>query len=267
MLALTYAVLFHRHHWGKVPLITSLMPSNNEIFFSYGWGDEKEAGESREKIVNDLYESLKQDGYKVVRDKYDLDYRGFISDFMHRIGEGKNIIVAISKKYVKSPYCMFELYEIARNAGFDKYRFSERVLPVIAESIDFSQPLVLEEYLSYWQTKLNEHETLAKSRAGELSVEWYQRYNKIKVITQNFSQLAEWITDMNTLTPELLSAGNFDKIKKTIKDSVAVVEQKAASENIGPTSGGININNDGAKIGQQNVNSTVDNKGASFNIS
>ena len=81
------------------------------------------------KIVNDLYESLKQDGYEVVRDKYDLGYRGFISDFMARIGAGKNIVIAISRKYVKSPYCMFELYEIARNSGFDKYKFRERVLP------------------------------------------------------------------------------------------------------------------------------------------
>jgi hypothetical protein len=53
-----------------------------EIFFSYAWGDEKEIGESREKIVNSLYESLKNDGYKIVRDKIDLGYKGLISDFM-----------------------------------------------------------------------------------------------------------------------------------------------------------------------------------------
>ncbi len=33
----------------------------SEIFFSYAWGDENEQGESREKIVNELYESLVRD--------------------------------------------------------------------------------------------------------------------------------------------------------------------------------------------------------------
>jgi hypothetical protein len=121
--------------------------SSKEIIFSYAWGDESEQRESREKIVNDLYHSLVKEGYKVIRDKYDLGYRGFISDFMARIGQGQNIVVAISKKYVKSPYCMFELYEISRNSNFDKYQFSQKVLPIMVEFIDFGEPTVIEEYL------------------------------------------------------------------------------------------------------------------------
>jgi hypothetical protein len=90
------------------------MSTDSQIYFSYAWGDENEQGESREKIVNELYQSLKRDHYKVIRDKNDIEYKGFISEFMRRIGEGKCVVVVISKKYLKSPYCMFELYEIAR---------------------------------------------------------------------------------------------------------------------------------------------------------
>src|SRR6185369_9239912 len=111
------------------------MNSSPEIFFSYAWGDEHEQGESREKIVNELYKSLLKDNYRIVRDKYNLEYKGFITDFMGRIGEGKCVIVAISEKYVRSPYCMFELYEIARNSNFDKNLFREKVIPVIVERI------------------------------------------------------------------------------------------------------------------------------------
>jgi hypothetical protein len=83
------------------------MPSTPTIFFSYAWDDENEQGNSREKLVNDLYASLVKGNYEVVRDKYNLGYKGFISEFMKEIGRGKCVVVAISEKYVRSPYCMF----------------------------------------------------------------------------------------------------------------------------------------------------------------
>ena len=190
--------------------------NSKKIFFSYAWGDDQESGESREKIVDDLYASLAQDGFDVVRDKNDLGYRGFISDFMKKIGEGDTIVVAISQKYVKSPYCMFELYEIARNSNFDKYKFQEKVLPIMVEFIDFSRPKVLDEHFSYWEETYNEWDGLVKKRTGQLSNEQLQRYDKIKMIHQNFGKLSDWLVDMNTLSPRLLSADNFAEIKKAI---------------------------------------------------
>ena len=192
------------------------MNSNSEIFFSYAWEDEQEKGEGREKIVNELYKSLLDDNYDVVRDKYNLEYKGFITDFMARIGEGKCIIVAISRKYLKSPYCMFELYEIARNSKFDKTRFREIVIPVIVERVDFTDPAVIDDHFLFWENEYNEWSGLVARRSGQLSVEQLQRFDKIKMIYQNFGRLAEWIADMNTLNPQILSADNFAAIKKAI---------------------------------------------------
>jgi len=192
------------------------MNSKAEIFFSYAWGDKQEAGDSREKIVNALYQSLSNDSFQVIRDKYNLEYKGFISDFMKRIGKGKCIIIAISQKYVKSPYCMFELYEIARNSNFDKTQFRDKVIPVMVEFVDFTSPAVIEDHLLYWENEYKKWEELIKKRAGQVSVEQMQRYDKIKMIYQNFGKLTEWIIDMNTLTPQLLSVDNFAEIKKAI---------------------------------------------------
>ena len=203
------------------------MIANPEIFFSYAWGDENEHGKSREKIVNELYESLINDKYQVVRDKYNLEYKGFISDFMGRIGKGKCIVVAISQKYLKSPYCMFELYEIARNSNFDKVQFREKVLPVMVEFVDFTNPAIIDEYFSFWENEYKEWDDLVKKRAGQLSVEQMQRYDKIKMIHQNFGRLTEWIIDMNTLSPQLLSDDNFAEIKKIIvKKGTEVLSQE-----------------------------------------
>lgn len=192
------------------------MSSSPEIFFSYAWGDEQEQGGSREKIVNELYDSLIKDKYQVVRDKYNLEYKGFISDFMSQIGRGKCIIVAISQKYVKSPYCMFELYEIARNSNFDKIQFREKVIPLRVELIDFNDPATLEKHFAFWDNEYKKWDELVKKRAEQLSVGQLQDYDRIKMIHQNFGRLTDWIKDMNTLNLQTLSADNFAAIKKAI---------------------------------------------------
>lgn len=247
-----------------------------EIFFSYAWGDEAEQGDSREKLVNELYGSLLADGYGVVRDKYDLGYKGFIGDFMKRIGEGKAIIVAVSEKYVRSPYCMFELYEIARNCKFDKYLFREKVLPLVIEFVDFTKPEVIDEYLGYWEKENEKWTELIKKRAGQLSKEKMERYDKIRMVYHNFDMLTDWLADMNTLTLEILSANNFSKIKEELNRTAAKPANANKEQNeLGNSkkesdmTGGpkYSINNEGAKIGQQNLDSDVNNSGTTFNIS
>ena len=187
-----------------------------KIYFSYAWGDEKEQVESREDIVNKLYDSLKIDGFNVIRDKMDLGYRGLISKFMEDIGQGDLIVVVVSDKYVRSPYCMFELYEIARNSKFDKNIFAQRVLPVIVEFIDFSEPKVLKPYLAHWKSKLKDWEDLIKENINGLGKQNMERYDKTKLIQQNFGNLSDWLVDINSLNPTILSKNNFEIIKKEI---------------------------------------------------
>lgn len=121
-----------------------IMKSKPEIFFSYAWDDDY-----REKLVNQLYESLLKDNYNVIRDKYDLEYNGLISAFIDRLGKGKCIVVVISKKYLESEYCMFELYEIARQSNFDKIQFREKVILIMVEYVDFNNPAIIRHYISF----------------------------------------------------------------------------------------------------------------------
>jgi hypothetical protein len=191
------------------------MTSNYEIFFSYAWGDESD--HSREKIVDELYHSLLKDNFRVIRDKYNLKYKGLITEFIARIGRGKFIIVAISEKYLKSQYCMSELYGIARNSNLDKENFTKKILPVMVEFVDFTKPATIEYYLSYWENEYKIWDNLLKTHSGNLSAEQLQRYHNVKLIFQNFGMVTEWITDMNTLTPQILAADNFAEIKNEIR--------------------------------------------------
>jgi hypothetical protein len=199
----------------KKPNNHNLKPTP-KIYFSYAWGDNKEQGESRETIVDNLYQSLITDNYTVIRDKMDLGYRGFISDFMKEIGEGDLIVIATSDKYFRSPYCLYELYEIARNCKFDKHIFANKSLPIMVEFIDFSKPKIIKTYIDHWKSELNDWEELIKEDPGALGGNQLDRFNKTKLIQQNFGQLSDWLIDMNTLNPKLLSADNFAEIKNVI---------------------------------------------------
>lgn len=193
------------------------VPITPTIYFSYAWGDEQETGESREQIVHDLYLSLKDDGYPVMRDKEDVDYRDLISDFMKQIGKGDCIVVAISDKYLKSEYCMFEMYEIYRNSKREKAPFLDKIFPIRVESIALSQPKVLASYFQYWLEKEKEWEELIKMFGTRISSEQQNQYRRVKEIAHELGDFLSFLNDMNAKSKAILSKDNFAEIKKAIQ--------------------------------------------------
>ncbi len=197
--------------------VVSSEPVETGIYFSYAWGDEHETGESREQIVHDLYQSLKTDGYRVLRDKEDVDYKGLISDFMKQIGKGDCIVVAISDKYLKSENCMFEMYEIYRNSKLEKGTFLDKIFPIRVESIALSQPKVLASYFQYWLEKEKEWEELIKMFGTRISSEQQNQYRRVKEIAHELGDFLSFLNDMNAKSKAMLSKDNFAEIKKAIQ--------------------------------------------------
>lgn len=210
------------------------MTKQTNIYFSYAWSDSNEKETNREELVNKLYDSLLSDGFNVVRDKVDLGYKGSITEFMESIGKGDAIIV-ISDKYVKSPYCMFELYEIARNSKFSKEEFTKKIYPIFIEFIDFANPAILSKYYEYWEETEKSWKDLIDKRGDKLSIEQFKRYDKTKLIHQNIGQLMDWIIDLNTLNSQLLSENNFEIIKKSLTNKFTISTTQKSIENMNTT--------------------------------
>lgn len=202
---------------------TSTALPARHIYFSYAWGDTSESGKSREDIVNKLYDALKEEGFAVKRDKMDLGYRGLISEFMKEIGRGHLIVVAISDKYLRSPYCMHELNEIYRNSRQDKEAFTERVFPMRVERVDMSKPAVLKGYLQYWKEQEKEWSDLVKDPSLPVGEQAYNQYIRIKNIYQNFSDLFLFLQDMNALSKDLLAQDDFAVVKQAIRQRLEEV--------------------------------------------
>ena len=186
------------------------MGDNHQVYISYAWGGESE------RIVNELDADLQSKGIMVVRDKRDLGFKGMIRDFMQQIGRGHAVIVVISDKYLKSPNCMFELVEIARNKDF-----YDRVFPIVLGDADIYNPVNRIKYIKHWEDKLKELDEAMKSVSSANLQGMREEIDSYDEIRDNVSNLTFFLKDMNTLTPEMHENSNFASLITTLEQRLA----------------------------------------------
>lgn len=189
------------------------MGNNNHVFISYAWGGESE------RIVNELDADLQAKGILVVRDKRDLAFKGMIRDFMRQFGRGHAVIVVISDKYLKSPNCMFELVEIARNK--DLY---DRVFPIVLGDADIYDPVNRIKYIKHWENKIKELDEAMKSVSAANLQGMREELDSYDEIRDNVSNLTFFLKDMNTLTAEIQESSNFASLISELEKRLATAE-------------------------------------------
>lgn len=109
-----------------------------EIFVSYAWGeDSSEEARQRTEVVDRLCETLGRDRWNIIRHKTDMRPGDLISGFMKRIGLADHVIVVLSDKYLRSPYCMTELHSIYQRSVGEKEDFQRRIIPLVLDDARF----------------------------------------------------------------------------------------------------------------------------------
>jgi formylglycine-generating enzyme required for sulfatase activity len=180
------------------------------VFISYAWGGESE------EIVNQIDKALQQRGLKIIRDKRDLGYKGSISAFMERIGQGNCVILVISDKYLRSSNCMFELVEIAEGK-----QFHDRVFPIVLSNAEIYDPVKRLQYVKHWEGKLAELDK-AMREVGQANLQGIRedidQYSRIR---DKVSGLTSILKDMNTLTSEIHRDSDFSEIYSGIEQRMA----------------------------------------------
>lgn len=194
---------------------------NRQVYISYAWGGESE------RIVNELDADLQTRGsITVVRDKRDLGFKGMIRDFMKEIGLGHAVIIVISDKYLKSPNCMFELVEIAKNKDF-----YDRVFPIVLGDADIYNPVNRIKYIKHWEDKLKELDEAMRSVSSANLQGMRDEIDSYDEIRDNISNLTFLLKDMNTLTPEMHEGSNFSalisELKKRLGDEAGAGDEPA----------------------------------------
>src|SRR5688572_147720 len=195
---------------GRIEREIDMQQYEQSVFISYAWGGESE------EIVNQIDQALQARGLKIIRDKRDLGYKGSISGFMERIGQGNCVIVVISDKYLRSPNCMFELVEIVEGK-----QFHDRVFPIVLSNADIYDPVRRLEYVEHWEMKRGELAQAMKEVDPANLQGIREDMDLYDHIRDKVSGLTSILKDMNTLTPDLHRDSDFSEIYKGIERRMA----------------------------------------------
>jgi internalin A len=150
----------------EVPVRPAHEPSKLlECYVSYAWGDDTTEGKGREAVVDRLCAEAEARGKRIIRDKTAMKIGDRISTFMDRIGKGAvngRVCIVLSDKYLKSPYCMHELFDVWRNCREDGDTFIGRTRVLVLSSAKISTELERAQYVIHWQSEFKAHDVLAR---------------------------------------------------------------------------------------------------------
>ena len=139
----------------EVPVRPAHEPSKVlEYYVSYAWGDDTTEGKEREAVVDRLCSEAEARGKRIIRDKTAMKIGDRISTFMDRIGKGVvngRVCIVLSDKYLKSPYCMHELFDVWRNCREDGDTFIDRTRVLVLPSAKISTAVERAQYVIHWQ--------------------------------------------------------------------------------------------------------------------
>ena len=222
---------------------------NQSIYISYAWGDDKEEGESREAIVNEIEKTLQTLGIPLCRDKKEVEYKGNIKAFEERLGKGDYIIIVVSDKFLKSHHCMYEVLIITENRNT-----YNRIFPVILKDAKIYNKIDVLDYIDYWNLQKNDLEKRLKA-ATDISHTTHilDQLNKFARIANLFDNFSQMLQEMNTLSPELHRQSNFSLILNAIQEQIKIDKKNnpttAASDNESQNSPSQNISDTGIVAG------------------
>ena len=128
---------------------------DGEIFLSYSWGGDKTDDERlRAAAADKVSEVARAKDLDIVRDVDSMQPGDLISSFMKEIAHGRKIIIIMSDAYLRSVYCMNELYSIWRYCDAQKTTFLDRIeVLMIGDVLDLETEKRL-EIIDHWQTRL-----------------------------------------------------------------------------------------------------------------
>jgi GTPase SAR1 family protein len=176
-----------------------------EVYVSYAWGGDSE------QLVNELEAAFAERSIALIREKNELAYRGSIRRFMERIGRGKCVVVVISKKYLESPNCMYELTEIARDGSF-----LQRVFPIVLEDAGIFKAICRVPYIKHWEKEISELDQAMKEVEQSHLEGIQEEINRYREIRTTIARLTDIIGDMNALSTDAHRESGFDELISAI---------------------------------------------------
>ena len=174
----------------------SIFPARGpEVFVSYAWGDSTPEGLYRAKLVDDLCTALARRGLTVRRDREVLRPGNLISEFMDRLADGDVIVAVISDKYLRSEYCMYELFRIYRNCADRPERFLRKVIPLILPDAALGSMSKRLARAIHWTEEEKRMEPMISAHLNAVGTKFFGKYRLVGEFARNTSDMLELLVD------------------------------------------------------------------------
>ena len=170
-----------------------------EYFVSYAWGDDTPEGRKREDAVNRICEHARARKIIVLRDKDMMRLGDSIPKFMQRLVTGDRVIVVLSNKYLTSPFCMYELYEIWRQCK-DDAAFLKQIRVFTLPDAEIWSVYERAQRAAYWKDETSRLEELVEYSGYDiLGQEDFKQYKLMKDFSSHIGDIL--YTVATTLLP------------------------------------------------------------------
>jgi internalin A len=179
-----------------------------EHFVSYAWGDDTPEGKARGQAIEELCEKAKGAGIEIVRDSTHMQVNDRISRFMNRIGSAQRVFVILSKKYLESEFCMYELWSIWKNCQEEPERFLSKIRVYKLPDARISKTVERLQCASYWMEQRKAIDELVHKHGLEIVGGMdLEKYRCMLAFASHTSEMLSLISDV-------LKASDFDELLK-----------------------------------------------------
>jgi internalin A len=136
----------------QAPIIQATRPPEErpKYAISYAWNETDSTGLDLEAPVNLLCDAAGARNIEILRDKQSMVFGASIRSFMLDIARSQRIFIFLSDKYLKSTYCMRELYETWRECRQDAEELKQRVRVFKLPDANISDVHARAAYREYW---------------------------------------------------------------------------------------------------------------------
>jgi internalin A len=198
------------------PLTASEKP--REVFISYAWGDETPEGKRRGEVVDALYSALEKDGFAPVRDRDQIRPGELISAFIRQLTRADLVVAVISDKYLRSPYCMYEIYRLWQRCQGDADDLAQHLVPIVLPEVQIGNIQDRLTYLEHWDAQAKSVEALqGKMNLFRLSRESFEKARLILEFAHHVDDILVFLQDV--LMPRNLEA-HLDDGFQAVRDAL-----------------------------------------------
>ncbi len=212
-----------------MPVTPTAAEKPPEVFLSYAWGDDTPAGRVRDQAVERLQAALAADGLRPVCDRDQIRSGERISAFMRRLTRADCVVAVISDKYLRSPYCMYEIYRIWQRCQADAGEMARRLVPVILPEVRIGSFRERAPYLEFWSGQAAELEALIRRPDLQPSTESWDEVRLVREFAHHVDGILHFLHDV--LMPRNVDAHLGDEFL-AVRDAV---RRLLATASEGPT--------------------------------